>query len=59
MARVFIVQEMPNHDIAPAMKYGDMLVLLSQYPDCIQHSTDDSHAAAQAAGLQGWGLSCY
>ena len=28
MAKVFIIQEMPNHDIAPAMKYGDMLVLL-------------------------------
>ena len=28
MAKVFIVQEMPNHDIAPAMKYGDMVVLL-------------------------------
>ena len=28
MAKVFIVQEMPNHDIAPAMKFGDMSVLL-------------------------------
>ena len=28
MAKVFIVQEMPNHDIAPAMKYGDTVVLL-------------------------------
>ena len=28
MAKVFIVQEIPNHDIAPAMKFGDMSVLL-------------------------------
>jgi hypothetical protein len=28
VAKVFIVQEMPNHDIAPAMKYGEMAVLL-------------------------------
>ena len=28
MAKVFIIQEMPNHDIAPAMKFGDMSVLL-------------------------------
>lgn len=28
MAKVFIVQEMPNHDIAAAMKFGDMSVLL-------------------------------
>lgn len=31
MAKVFIVQEMPNHDIAPAMKYGDMVVLLEPH----------------------------
>lgn len=28
MATVYIVQEMPNHDLAPAMKFGDMKVLL-------------------------------
>ena len=28
MAKVFIVQEMPNHDIAVAMKFGEMVVLL-------------------------------
>ena len=28
MPTVFIVQEMPNHDIAPAMRFGDMKVLL-------------------------------
>lgn len=28
MAKVFIVQEMPNHDIAAAMKFGEMTVLL-------------------------------
>lgn len=28
MATVYIVQEMPNHDLAPAMKYGEMKVLL-------------------------------
>ena len=28
MAKVFIVQEMPNHDIAAAMKFGEMSVLL-------------------------------
>ena len=28
MAIVYIVQEMPNHDLAPAMRYGDMKVLL-------------------------------
>jgi len=28
VAKVFIVQEMPNHDIAAAMKYGEMVVLL-------------------------------
>lgn len=31
MSKVFIVQEMPNHDLAPAMKYGEMKVLLSSY----------------------------
>jgi len=31
VAKVFIVQEMPNHDIAPAMKYGDMVVLLEPH----------------------------
>ena len=29
MAIVYIVQEMPNHDLAPAMRYGDMKVLLA------------------------------
>ena len=28
MPNVFIVQEMPNHDLAPAMRYGEMKVLL-------------------------------
>jgi len=28
VAKVFIVQEMPNHDIAVAMKFGEMTVLL-------------------------------
>ncbi len=28
MTTVYIVQEMSNHDIAPAMKFGDMKVLL-------------------------------
>lgn len=28
MANVYIVQEMPNHDLAPAMRYGEMKVLL-------------------------------
>lgn len=28
MAKVFVVQEMPNHDIAAAMKFGEMSVLL-------------------------------
>jgi len=28
---VYIVQEMPNHDIAPAMKFGEMKVLLPPY----------------------------
>ena len=28
MSKVFIVQEMPNHDIAAAMKFGEMSVLL-------------------------------
>ena len=27
--KVFVVQEMPNHDIASAMKYGELSVLLS------------------------------
>ncbi len=31
MPTVYVVQEMPNHDLAPAMKYGDMKVLLSSY----------------------------
>ncbi len=31
MSTVYIVQEMPNHDIAPAMKFGDMKVLLPSY----------------------------
>lgn len=31
MATVYIVQEMPNHDLAPAMKYGEMKVLLQPY----------------------------
>lgn len=31
MATVYIVQEMPNHDLAPAMKYGEMKVLLPSY----------------------------
>lgn len=28
MSKVYIVQEMPNHDIAAAMKFGEMSVLL-------------------------------
>ena len=28
MNRVFVVQEMPNHDISPAMKFGKIEVLL-------------------------------
>lgn len=28
MPKVFVVQEMPNHDIAPAMSFGDVEVLL-------------------------------
>ena len=28
MTTVFVVQEMPNHDIASAMKFGEMSVLL-------------------------------
>ena len=28
MPTVFVVQEMPNHDIAPAMRFGEMKVLL-------------------------------
>ena len=31
MSTVYIVQEMPNHDIAPAMKFGEMKVLLPSY----------------------------
>ena len=31
MGTVYIVQEMPNHDIAPAMKFGEMKVLLPPY----------------------------
>ena len=31
MSIVYIVQEMPNHDLAPAMKFGEMKVLLSSY----------------------------
>lgn len=28
MNRVFVVQEMPNHDISPAMKFGKIEILL-------------------------------
>lgn len=28
MSTVYVVQEMPNHDIAPAMRFGEMKVLL-------------------------------
>jgi len=28
MAKVYVVQEMPNHDIASAFKFGEMSVLL-------------------------------
>lgn len=31
MPTVFVVQEMPNHDLAPAMKFGEMKVLLPPY----------------------------
>jgi len=31
MSNVFVVQEMPNHDLAPAMKFGEMKVLLPSY----------------------------
>jgi hypothetical protein len=31
MATVYVVQEMPNHDLAPAMKFGEMKVLLPSY----------------------------
>jgi len=31
VATVYVVQEMPNHDLAPAMKFGDMRVLLPSY----------------------------
>ncbi len=28
MSKVYVVQEMPNHDIASAMKFGELMVLL-------------------------------
>ena len=31
MSNVFVVQEMPNHDLAPAMKFGEMKILLPAY----------------------------
>jgi hypothetical protein len=31
MSTVFVVQEMPNHDLAPAMKFGEMKILLPSY----------------------------
>ena len=31
MPTVYVVQEMPNHDLAPAMKFGEMKVLLPSY----------------------------
>jgi hypothetical protein len=31
MSNVFVVQERPNHDLAPAMKFGEMKVLLPSY----------------------------
>ena len=31
MATVFVVQEKPNHDLAPAMKFGEMKILLPSY----------------------------
>ena len=31
MPTVYVVQEMPNHDLAPAMKFGEMKVLLPPY----------------------------
>ena len=31
MATIYVVQEMPNHDLAPAMKFGEMKILLPPY----------------------------
>jgi hypothetical protein len=31
MATVYVVQEMPNHNLAPAMKFGEMKILLPSY----------------------------
>ena len=28
MSNVYVVQEMPNHDISPAMRFGDIKILL-------------------------------
>ena len=57
MANVYIVQEMPNHDLAPAMKFGNMKVLLPSYTQIafstaptvrslrtkLRHFTDDDY----------------
>jgi len=31
MATIYVVQEMPNHNLAPAMKFGEMKILLPTY----------------------------
>lgn len=31
MSIIYVVQEMPNHDLAPAMKFGEMKILLPPY----------------------------
>jgi hypothetical protein len=31
MPTVFVVQEMPNHNLTPAMKFGEMKILLPTY----------------------------
>lgn len=31
MPTIYVVQEMPNHNLAPAMKFGEMKILLPSY----------------------------
>jgi hypothetical protein len=35
MPTVYVVQEMPNHNLAPAMKFGEMKILLPAYTQIV------------------------
>ena len=51
MSKVYVVQEMPNHDIASAMKFGELSVLLPSNTQIAFSTSPDPPTKAQATGL--------